>query len=64
MVADERTARAKEEAMRVLGDCLLASEGDAEGAHSRADNALCELLIALGYKDVVLAWRKVEKWYA
>lgn len=38
--------------------------GDPEAAHSDADDALCDLLIALGYEDVVKAWHRIEKWYA
>ena len=38
--------------------------GDSEGAHSAADDVLCELLVSLGYKDVVDEWDKVDKWYA
>ena len=37
---------------------------DVERAHAEADDILCELLIALGYSDVVLAYNAVEKWYA
>lgn len=37
---------------------------DTEAAHSHADGALCSLLIALGYGDVVNEWRKVKKYYA
>lgn len=38
--------------------------GDTEAAHANADDVLCNLLVALGYEDVVAEWRKVEKWYA
>ncbi|MDA5496923.1 hypothetical protein [Yersinia aleksiciae] len=38
--------------------------GDPESAHSNADDALCDLLINLGYSDVVAEYNKVEKWYA
>lgn len=38
--------------------------GDPEASHSVADAALCDLLVSLGYQDVVDAWEKVEKWYA
>ena len=38
--------------------------GDWEIAHSNADDTLCELLISLGYLDVVDEWMKVGKWYA
>ena len=37
---------------------------DTEVAHSNADDTLCELLISLGFQDVVEEWIKVEKWYA
>ena len=38
--------------------------GDTEVAHGNADDTLCELLISLGYQDVVDEWIAVEKWYA
>lgn len=38
--------------------------GDYEVAHGEADAVLCELLVALGYQDVVDEWEKVPKWYA
>ncbi len=37
---------------------------DRETAHEEADKILCELLIELGYKDVVYEWGEVSKWYA
>ena len=37
---------------------------DTEAAHGEADDALCELLTALGYAEVVAAWEKVDRWYA
>jgi hypothetical protein len=37
---------------------------DQERAHVDADDALCELLIALGHKDVVYAYSAIGKWYA
>ena len=37
---------------------------DTETAHGDADDILCELLGALGYRDVVREWQKVEKRYA
>lgn len=40
------------------------ADGDTEAAHGNADEVLCDLLIALGYQDVVNEWRKVDKWYA
>jgi hypothetical protein len=38
--------------------------GDTEMAHHNADGVLCDLLVKLGYKDVVDKWAKVDKWYA
>ncbi len=42
----------------------LQSNGDIENAHIIADKILCDLLKDLGYSDVVLEWKNVEKWYA
>lgn len=39
------------------------AEYDTEKAHVDADEALCTLLKALGYEDVVAAWRDVSKGY-
>jgi len=38
--------------------------GDKEVPHCEADDILCELLISLGYKDVVDEYEEIEKWYA
>jgi hypothetical protein len=38
--------------------------GDYEGAHSIADDILCEVLDTLGYAEIVNEWDKVGKWYA
>jgi len=38
--------------------------GDEEIGHLNADEALCELLIKLGYEEVVDEFRAVPKWYA
>ncbi len=43
---------------------LAQKNGDTEGAHGMADDALCDLLINLGYSDVVTEYNKVDKWYA
>jgi len=37
---------------------------DYESAHSNADGLLCDLLLELGYDEVVEAWDGVGKWYA
>lgn len=40
------------------------NNSDVEKAHGDADDALCKLLLALGYGEVVAEYREVEKWYA
>ena len=52
----------KEEALDILEE--LSKSGDFEMAHSEADDVLSELLVSLGYRDVVDVWVKVGKWYA
>jgi hypothetical protein len=37
------------------------NNADVEAAHAEADQALCDLLEALGYKKVVEEYNKVEK---
>jgi hypothetical protein len=46
---------------------LLLAEVDnksTESAHENADNALCDLLRALGFDEIVDIYEKVDKWYA
>ena len=33
-------------------------------AHAHADDVLTELLISLGYQDVVDKYEKIDKWFA
>jgi hypothetical protein len=40
------------------------ADSDTESAHGWADQVLCELLVALGYQDVVDEYDKIDKWYA
>ena len=37
---------------------------DTEHSHSMADDILCDLLISLGYGDVVKEYEKIDKWYS
>ena len=37
---------------------------DEEEDHCKADVILCNMLNALGYKDLTDAWENVEKWYS
>ena len=42
----------------------IAETYDIEVAHAKADDALCEFLASLGYRELVALWREVPKWYA
>jgi predicted nuclease with TOPRIM domain len=37
---------------------------DEEEDHAEADGILCDMLNALGYKDLTDAWDKIGKWYS
>ena len=50
----------KEEAILKLKEA--ANLGEEEG-HIVADDVLCELLVSLGYGDVVDAYESIHKWY-
>lgn len=39
-------------------------KGPSEWGHIEADDYLCKLLKELGYKNIVEAYKKIEKWYA
>ena len=40
------------------------SQDDPEVAHYRADNILCEVLIELGYDELVGIFNIIRKWYS
>jgi hypothetical protein len=40
------------------------SKYDTENGHSEADSILCELLLELGYADVIEEFQNLEKWYS
>lgn len=42
----------------------VTNDEDVEHNHKQADDALCEFLAALGYKDVVDFYHRVPKWFA
>jgi len=52
----------EQEAIEKLKECQ--KSGDPERAHGESDKVLCNLLISLGYSDVVSEWAKVPKWYS
>ena len=37
---------------------------DSEASHVHADNILCDFLTDLGYPNVVVEFKKINKWYA
>ena len=41
-----------------------ARDEDTESGHRMADEALCDLLTALGFEDVVAKFQAIPKWYA
>lgn len=60
-------SRLEQEVLDKLQDIIdrqAGSRSDIEGDHSIADDILCEFIIALGYDDVVAAFKRIDKWYA
>ena len=58
----EDVRQVADKAIEALRSCQ--SNDDTEIAHGDADDALCELISALGLSDVVDEYGKVSKWYA
>lgn len=50
-----------EKYLEKLKEC---SNYETEHSHSTADSLLCELLLELGYKDIVEVFQNLEKWYS
>lgn len=42
----------------------LALSDDSEQAHIKADEVLTDMLIRLGYDEVVQAYRAIRRWYS
>jgi len=57
--AEEMT---EEEALNKMKEAVKLH--DTEMAHGDADDILCDLLVSLGYVEVVNEYHKVDKWYA
>lgn len=54
----------REKALEELKEAQeLAEDYNIVSAHTLADMVLCDLLISLGYGDVVEEYYKVDKWY-
>ena len=58
------TRKIKEECLKSLKAANDIAEDDTEAAHVMSDDAICRLLIKLGYRDVIEEYRKVPKWYS
>ncbi|AKL13307.1 TPA: hypothetical protein I8271_005009 [Kluyvera intermedia] len=43
---------------------ILQLVNEPDYCHKEADDALCDLLQAIGYSDVVKEFKAIEKWYA
>ena len=43
---------------------IIQQSNDVEMAHIDADRILCDLLISLGYEDVVDEYEAINKWFA
>lgn len=52
----------REEAINILKG--LEDSGDTQVSHEQADDVLCSLLKALGFYDVVMVYRALDKWYS
>jgi hypothetical protein len=52
-----------QEIIKELNELSMYS-GDTEMNHECADDVLCNLLIDLGYQDVVDAYNEIDKWYS
>ena len=62
-MADEQQ-RLESALIALLGLQQLRGAADPEAAHSDADDILCDLLVDLGFSEVVEAFHAVPKWYA
>ena len=51
-------------AIKLLRKLSTKNQSDWEYAHEKADRILMQLLTDLGYNEVVIAYKKVGKWYA
>lgn len=54
----------REDALQALQKIAATAEDDIESAHSKADDVLCNLLVSLGYTDIVAEYDSIPKWFA
>ena len=50
--------------LKQMNEVKIRYAGDQELAHIIADGILCDLLISLGYPEVVEVYNSIDKWYS
>lgn len=53
-----------EEYKAKMQDTLDHFDGNEEDGHIEADELLCELLIRLGFEEVIDIYNQMDKWYS
>lgn len=61
---DEEINAVHQKSLARLEELVNKKYPDEEEDHSEADGILCDMLDALGYKDLTDAWDKIGKWYS
>lgn len=61
---DEEINAIHQKSLARLHELALKMYPDEEEDHGEADGILCDMLNALGYKDLTDAWDKIGKWYS
>ena len=61
---DEEINAVHQKSLARLEELVNKKYPDEEEDHGEADGILCDMLNALGYKDLTDAWDKIGKWYS
>lgn len=61
---DEEINAVHQKSLARLEELVNKKYPDEEGDHAEADGILCDMLNALGYKDLTDAWDDIKKWYS
>lgn len=61
---DEEINAVYQKSLKLLEELVNKKYPDEEEDHVKADEILCDMLNALGYKDLTDAWDKIGKWYS
>ena len=61
---DEEINAVHQKSLARLEELVNKKYPDEEEDHAEADGILCDMLNALGYKDLTDAWDKIGKWYS